>query len=207
MLYITQIFFLLFFFISIFWNLKICSYLFLLFFPLLFSALHVFHPSILFYFFSASCSVFSSLTVFFSNLLSFLFSLSLFLLLYSVCFSLMFYHCSICSLSVEVPYLILLCYLFCSCFCFPYTPSFWQGSNDTSCSVFVSFSLFSFPLFSFCSFYASFLPFSLCSCILFFFCCLLSSLLYATPVLTVNFLGAFDALFFSWMVLFQFPHM
>ena len=137
----------------------------------------------------------------------FFFSLSLFLLLYSVCFSLMFYHCSICSLSVKVPYLILLCYLFCSCFCFPYTPSFWQGSNDTSCSVFVSFSLFSFPLFSFCSFYASFLPFSLCSCILFFFCCLLSSLLYATPVLTVNFLGAFDALFSSWMVLFQFPHM
>ena len=56
---------------------------------------------------------------------------------------------------------------------------------------FQSFCLFSFPLFFFCSFYASFLLlflfFSLCSCILFFFCSLLSSFLYATPVLTVDF--------------------
>ena len=53
--------------------------------------------------------------IFFSNLLSFLF-FSFFLPLCSVCFSLIFYYYSICSLSVRALYLILLCYLFCSCF-------------------------------------------------------------------------------------------
>ena len=66
--------------------------------------------------------------------------------------------------------------------------------------MFLSFTLFSFPLFSFCSFYTSFLLlfllFSLCSCILFLFCYLLFSVLYATPVLTVDFFLYFDPLFF-----------
>ena len=44
---------------------------------------------------------------------------------------------------------------------------------DTSCSVFLSVSLFSFPLFSFCSFYASF--FAFVSIFFHFFCSLLSS--------------------------------
>ena len=67
--------------------------------------------------------------------------------------------------------------------------------------MFLSFILFSFPLFSFCSFYTSFLLlfllFSLCSCILFLFCYLLFSVLYATPILTVDFFLYFDPLFFS----------
>ena len=54
---------------------------------------------------------------------------SLFLLLCSVCFSLMLCSYSICSLSISLHHfrylcLILLCYLFCSCFCFLYTSSF-----------------------------------------------------------------------------------
>ena len=70
------------FFISLFWNLEICSSLFLLFIPVFFSAI----LSILLFFstpLSASCSVFSLsnyslyfliyLIVFFSDLLSFLF--------------------------------------------------------------------------------------------------------------------------------------
>ena len=55
---------------------------------------------------------------------------SLFLLLYSVCFSLILCYFSICFLSISLHlfrsfYLILLCYLFCSCFCFLNASSFW----------------------------------------------------------------------------------
>ena len=50
---------------------------------------------------------------------------------------------------------------------------------------FLSFSLLSFPLFSFCSFYTSFFLLFL---FVHFFCSLLSSLLYATPVLTIDLL-------------------
>ena len=58
------------------------------------------------------------------------FFFSLFVLLYSVCFSLMFFFYLICSLSISLHlvrslYLILLCYVFCSCFCFHCTSSFW----------------------------------------------------------------------------------
>ena len=123
-------FFSLFFYISLFWNLEsiliysFCS--FLCSFLLSILSILLFFSTLL----SAPCSVFSlsiyslyflnPLIVFFSNLLSFIF-LSLFLLLYSVCFSLMFYYYSICSLSVRA----LHSYLFCSCFCFLYTPFFW----------------------------------------------------------------------------------
>ena len=128
-LYATQIFSL-FFYISLFWNLEsiliysFCS--FLCSFLLSILSILLFFSTLL----SAPCSVFSlsiyslyflnSLIVFFSNLLSFIF-LSLFLLLYSVCFSLIFYYYSICSLSLRA----LHPYLFCSCFCFLYTPFFW----------------------------------------------------------------------------------
>ena len=67
-------------------------------------------------------------------------------------------------------------------FSFPITLYFFLVRiSDTSCAVFLFFfSLFSFPLFSFCSLYASFLHLFL----FFHICCsLLSSILYATPVL------------------------
>ena len=71
--------------ITSFWNLKICCYLFLLFFPVFFSALSIVHPSILFYFsfyplfFFSLClfTLFSDLLycfIFKSAILSFLFS-------------------------------------------------------------------------------------------------------------------------------------
>ena len=76
------------FHIPLFQNLEICSYLFLLFFPVFFSALYLNHPSILFYcsFCLLSCFLsFCLFTLFFDlscvlflNLLSFLF-FSLFL--------------------------------------------------------------------------------------------------------------------------------
>ena len=107
----------------------ICSFLF-------FSPLHLFHPTL---FYSSFYSLFCFLPLFihfiFWSPLWFSFQIcypffSLFLLLCSVCFSLMLYYYSICSLSISLHlfrslYLILLCYLFCSCFCFLYTSSFW----------------------------------------------------------------------------------
>ena len=67
-LYATQIFFLLFFYISLFWNLEICSYLFLLFFPMFLFALYLDHPSILFY--SSFCSLFRFLPLYLFTLFS-----------------------------------------------------------------------------------------------------------------------------------------
>ena len=116
---------------------------------------------------------------------------SLFLLLYSVYFSLILCYFSICFLSINLHffrslYLILLYYIFCSCFCFLYSSSFWWRSMTLPvlCS-FLSFCLFSFPLFSFCSFYASILLLFL---FFHFFCSLLSSILYASPPLTIDLL-------------------
>ena len=84
---------------------------------------------------SIPCSVFSLFIhfIFWSPLFSFQICysfFSLFLILCFACFSLMLYYYSICSLSISLhlfrsPYLILLCYLFCSCFSFLYTSSFW----------------------------------------------------------------------------------
>ena len=106
-----------------------------LFFPMFFSALYPFHPT---HFYSSFYFLFCFLPLFIQFIfLSPLFSFqicypffSLFLLLCSVCFSLMLCSYSICSLSISLHpfrylYLILLCYLFCSCFCFLYTSSFW----------------------------------------------------------------------------------
>ena len=107
----------------------ICSFLF-------FSPLYLFHPTL---FYSSFYSLFCFLPLFihfiFWSPLWFSFQIcypffSLFLLLCSVCFSLMLCSYSICSLSISLHpfrylYLILLCYLFCSCFCFLYTSSFW----------------------------------------------------------------------------------
>ena len=94
-----RFFFLPFLYFSSFWNLKNCFYQFLLYFSVFFSSLglvflQIYYPLI-----------------------------SLFLSLYSVCFSLMFYNCLICFLSVflhlvRALHIILICYLFCSCFCF-----------------------------------------------------------------------------------------
>ena len=106
-----------------------CSFLF-------FSPLYLFHPTL---FYSSFYSLFCFLPLFirfiFWSPLLFSFQIcypffSLFLLLCSVCFSLMLYSYSICSLSISLHpfrslYLILLCYLFYSCFCFLYISSFW----------------------------------------------------------------------------------
>ena len=135
--YTSFSFFLLFFYISLLWNLEICSYLFLLFYLVFFSTLCPAHPFILFY--SSFCFLFCSLPLFINFIFWFilLFSFqicypffSILLLLYSVCFSLLFYYYSICSVSVilhlfRALYLTRLCYVFCSCFCLFYTPSFW----------------------------------------------------------------------------------
>ena len=102
----------------------------------LFCSLSLFHPTL---FYSSFYSLFFFLPLFihfiFWSPLLFSFQdfypfFSLFLLLCAVCFSLMLYYYSICSLSISLHlfrslYLILLCYLFCSCFCFLYTSSFW----------------------------------------------------------------------------------
>ena len=104
----------------------------------------------------------------------------------------MFYCNSICSLSNSLHlfrslYQILLCYLFCSCFYLFILLLF--GKDLMTLPVLYSFlSLFSFPLLSFCSFYASFLLL-----FLFFrlFSSLHSSLLYATPVFTIDLLLIF----------------
>ena len=105
----------------------------------------------------------------------------------------MFYYYSICSHSISLRslYLVLLCYLVCSCFCFLYTSSFGKDVMTLPflCS-FLCLSLFSFPLNSICPFYASFLL----SFLLFrFFCSLLSSLFYATPVLPIDLLIFFHS--------------
>ena len=99
-------------------------------------SLSLFHPTL---FYSSFYSLFFFLPLFihfiFWSPLLFSFQdfypfFSLFLLLCAVCFSLMLYYYSVCSLSISLHlfrslYLILLCYLFCSCFCFLYTSSFW----------------------------------------------------------------------------------
>ena len=210
-------FFLLFFYVSS-QNFKTCCYLFLLFFPVFFSALSFpsFYSFLLFFLFPVlfSPSVYSfysliSLIVFFSNLsaiLSFLFSL-----LYFVCFSLMLYYYSICSLSsgsvsfflfrqIPLSKTSLLSLLLLHLFSLAILLLFGRGSMTLPvlCS-FLSFSLFSFLLFSFCFFM---LPFCFCfySCF-HFFCSLLSSILYATPVLTID-LMIFFILFLSPLPLF-----
>ena len=110
----------------------ICSCCSFLFFP----PIYLFHSTL---FYSSFYSLFCFLPLFirfiFWSPLLFSFQIcypffSLFLLLCSVCFSLMLCSYSICSLSISLHpfrylYLILLCYLFCSCFCFLYTSSFW----------------------------------------------------------------------------------
>ena len=87
--------FLLIFYISLFWNLQICSYMLLLFFPVFFTALYLVHLSI--YFYSSFCSLFCFLSISLSLFvhLSFHFCYTFFsldLLLCSVCFSLLFYY-------------------------------------------------------------------------------------------------------------------
>ena len=128
--------FLLFFYVYSIWNFKIFCYQFVVFFPVFLSALYIFHPTLAFSsFYSLFCFlplfihfiVWSPLLFPFQICYSFF---SLFLLICSVCFSLLLYYYSICSLSISLHlfrslYLILLCYLFCSCFCFLYTSSFW----------------------------------------------------------------------------------
>ena len=100
-------FFPLFFYISSFLNLEICSYLFLMLFPVFFSALYLVHPI---FFYSSFCllfcfllSVYSlyfliSLIVFFSYLLSVLFS-----------FLITLFH-------LLLPYVLLLINLFSFCY-------------------------------------------------------------------------------------------
>ena len=120
-------FFVLFLYISSFWNLEICSYRFHLSFPVFFFCSLSCPPfySFLFFFLFPVLFCFLCLFTLFSGLpFCFLFksailSFSLFLLLYSICFSLIFYYYSIYSLSIILHrfrslYLILLCYLFCS---------------------------------------------------------------------------------------------
>ena len=63
-----RFFFLLFFYISLSWNLEICSYLFLQFFPVFFSALYLLHHSILFY--SSFCFLFCLLPLYLFTLFS-----------------------------------------------------------------------------------------------------------------------------------------
>ena len=104
--------------------------------PVTFSALYLFH-SILVYssFYSLFCFLLLFIHFIFWSPLLFSFQIcypffSLFLLLDSVCFPLALYYYSICSLSISLhlfrsPYLILLCYHFCSCFNFLYTSFFW----------------------------------------------------------------------------------
>ena len=181
----------------------LCSFLFSIFFILFFSTL-----------LSIPCSIFSlCLFTLFSDPLLFSFQncypfFSLFLLLYSVCFSLILYYYSICSLSISLHlfrslYLILFCYLFCSCFCFLYTSSFWWGSMTLPVLCFsLPFSLFSFPIFSFCSFYASFLLFFL---FFHFFNSLRSSLIYATPSCSYYWLTDFSRLcLFTYLFIYLF---
>ena len=104
-----------FFYFSSLWNLKIwfnqslVFYCFLFLLSILF--IHLLFSTLL----SVPCSV-----AFFQTCYPFF---SLFLLCCYLCFSLMLYYYSLCSLSVILHlfwalYLILICYLFCSCFCF-----------------------------------------------------------------------------------------
>ena len=174
--------------------------MFLLFFCAFFSALYLyqsFNYCLLFFLFSVlfSTSFFIQLIFWFPLLSSFQICspfFSPFLLFYCLGFSLMFYYYSIWLLSV-IHHLfralcpILFCYIFYSCFCFLYTPSFWFGFNYTFCSVPFCLSLFSVYSLAFL-FYASFLLLFL---FLLFFCSLLFSLLFATPFLNVNFFSTF----------------
>ena len=103
---------------------------------ILFCSLSFFH-SILFYssFYPLLCFLPLFIHFIFWSALWFSFQISypffsLVLLLYFVCFSLILNYYSICFLSISLHpfrslYLILLCYLFCSCFCFLYTSYFW----------------------------------------------------------------------------------
>ena len=194
------------FYNSLFWNLEICSNLFLLFF----SALYLVHPSILFY--SSFCFLLCFLPLYlftlFSNLTyCFLFKSAVLFFRFSLSMTL-----SLCSITIQSVLFLLepsidtfLLSLF-ALACFLYTRSFLKGSNGTSSSVFLSF-LFPSILFPFflCFFLLFFLLFSLCSCILFFFCSLLSSLLFATPVFTVYFLYMYtDPHFFIYFYSFYF---
>ena len=122
-----RFFFFLFFYISLFWNLEICFYLFLLFFLASFSALYLVHP-ILFY--SSFCSLFCLFTLclftlfsdlpycflFKSAILSFLFSYYSILPASPLCyiavqFVLFLLELSICYFFAAVFFIL----LFCSC--------------------------------------------------------------------------------------------
>ena len=125
-----RFFFFLFFYISLFWNLEICFYLFLLFFLVFFSALYLVHP-ILFY--SSFCSLFCLFTLclftlfsdlpycflFKSAILSFLFPYYSILPASPLCYitvqSVLFLlELSICYFFAAVFFIL----LFCSCLCF-----------------------------------------------------------------------------------------
>ena len=139
------------FYNSLFWNLEICSNLFLLFF----SALYLVHPSILFY--SSFCFLLCFLPLYlftlFSNLTyCFLFKSAVLFFRFSLSMTL-----SLCSITIQSVLFLLepsidtfLLSLF-PLACFLYTRSFLKGSNGTSSSVFLSFYA------SFCSSFCSFL--------------------------------------------------
>ena len=135
------------FYNSLFWNLEICSNLFLLFF----SALYLVHPSILFY--SSFCFLLCFLPLYlftlFSNLTyCFLFKSAVLFFRFSLSMTL-----SLCSITIQSVLFLLepsidtfLLSLF-PLACFLYTRSFLKGSNGTSSSVFLSF-IFSLSLYS-----------------------------------------------------------
>ena len=195
---------LLFFYISSFWDLEICSYLLCFFCSFLCSFL-LSILSIL-QLLSTLLSLLVQLIFWFPLLSSFQICspfFSPFLLFYCFCFSVMFYYYSIWLLSVihhlfRALCLILFCYIFYSCFCFLYTSSFWFGFNYTFCSVPFCLSLFSVYSLSFL-FYASFFLLFL---FLLFFCSLLFSLLFATPFLNVNFFLHSDPFVFTFIFIF-----
>lgn len=174
LLFVFSVLYVLLSFLFLFNLLKyLCSFLLSIFqFPVLFS------PCLFLQLFLIS------LFIFLSNLLSFLCS-------YSVTFFHMFYYYSIYSLYVVIHfsralYLMHICYLSCPCLTV-FLILLIFGKNPIVLAVlsFVTpFTLFLFPLFPFCSI----LCFLISSYFYFlFFCALLSSCLYATPVLTVNF--------------------
>ena len=111
-----RFFFLPFLYFSSFWNLKNCFYQFLLYFSVFFSSLglvflQIYYPLI-----------------------------SLFLSLYSVCFSLMFYNCLICFLSV-ILHLVRALHIYLSAICFALVSVSLNTFLIYSCSL----SLFSLP--------------------------------------------------------------
>ena len=206
------------FFISLFWNLEICSSLFLLFIPVFFSAL--------------SCPSFYSFLLLF--LLPVLFSPSLFIhfifwstLLFSfqICypfFSFLFSHNSILSSSPLCPITIqsvlfllelsiwyFFAISFYSCFCFLYTPSFYKDLMTllVLCSYLSTFSLSLYSLsvlfvLPFCSFLFALVFFSF-SVLLFplFYMLLLFLLFIFFCILTPSFFIYFYS-FFSFLIIF-----